>query len=151
MNPSLPRAGGGPGWGSNASTLANSMHRIQPNQRDFARTLRSNLTDAEHALWQCLRGQQLNGVKFRRQHPIGRYVVDFVCIDQRLVIELDGGQHVDSAHDLERDAWLKQQGWRVLRFWNHDALQNREGVLTVIAQAIAAPPPQPSPWQGEGA
>ena len=71
--------------------------------------------------------------------------------EAKLVIELDGGQHMDSDHDLERDAWLKQQGWQVLRFWNNEVLQNREGVLTVIAEAIAAPPPQPSPWQGEGA
>ncbi|KTS78306.1 DNA (cytosine-5-)-methyltransferase [Pseudomonas oryzihabitans] len=87
-----------------------------------ARSLRRNQTDAERALWQHLRGKRLQGLKFRRQHPHGRYILDFVCLEARLVIELDGGQHQDSPADRERDAWLQARGFQILRFWNHDVL-----------------------------
>ena len=138
--------------------LHTTMHRIQPEQTTFARTLRTDGTEAERALWQRLRSRQLNGAKFRRQVALGPYVADLVCVEARLIVECDGGQHNGSAHDGERDAWLKAQGWRVLRFWNHEVLQNIEGVLVVIAQALEeaaagrhSPSPQPSPCQGEGA
>ncbi|KTT37245.1 endonuclease domain-containing protein [Pseudomonas rhizoryzae] len=94
-----------------------------------ARSLRRNQTDAERALWQHLRGKRLQGLKFRRQHPHGRYILDFVCLEARLVIELDGGQHQDSPADRERDAWLRAQGFQILRFWNHDVLTQPEAVL----------------------
>lgn len=115
-----------------------------------ARRLRAASTDAERKLWRSLQASQLAGFKFRRQLPIGGYVVDFACLEARLVVEVDGGQHADSADDKERDAWLRSQGFRVLRFWNNDVLSNTEGVLTTIAKALA-PSPQPSPIEGEGA
>ncbi len=127
------------------------MRRIQPGHRDFARSLRSSSTDAERLVWSRLRGQQLHGAKFRRQHPLGRYVLDFVCLEASLVIELDGSQHAESKHDALRDAWLAEQGLRVLRFWNSDVMRNIDGVLEVVMRAVAAPPPQPSPLKGEGA
>jgi very-short-patch-repair endonuclease len=100
-----------------------------------ARALRQNMTDAERRLWRELRRDSL-GVKFRRQIPIGSYIVDFACLQRRLIIEVDGGQHLESPEDLQRDAWLRNQGYRVLRFWNHDVLRNLEGVLAVIAAAL---------------
>jgi very-short-patch-repair endonuclease len=102
----------------------------------FARELRTNMTDAEKRLWWLVRNRQLDGHKFRRQHPIGIFVADFVCIERRLIIELDGGQHADSADDARRTAWLEDHGWRVIRFWNNDVLTGTEGVLEVILQAL---------------
>ena len=127
------------------------MHRMKPEQRAFATAMRSSPKDAERKLWQFLRGDQLEGVRFRRQFTIGRYVVDFVSFEHRLIIEVDGGQHAESAHDKERDAWLATQGFRILRFWNNDVMANMEGVFEVIGQAMRSPPPQPSPVKGEGA
>jgi very-short-patch-repair endonuclease len=126
------------------------MRNLTTEQRDFARTLRTNATDAERILWRALRSEQLSA-RFRRQHSFGPYVLDFVCVAQRLVVEVDGGQHNGSAHDAARDAWLTSNGWRVLRFWNNDVMNNMDGVLMVICEALALPPPQPSPLQGEGA
>lgn len=97
-----------------------------------ARALRGNLTDAERLLWNGLRNRRLAGLKFRRQHPIGRWIVDFYCHDALLVIEADGGQHNDIA-DARRTADLSARGLHVLRFWNHDILQNPQGVFAVIA------------------
>lgn len=106
-----------------------------PKAQTFARQLRKNLTDAERHLWQRLRGRQLNGVKFRRQQCIGDYIVDFVSLEHRLVIELDGGQHAGQQdYDAARSAFLQAQGYRVLRFWNHDVLQHTEAVLDSILQ-----------------
>ena len=101
-----------------------------------ARELRWNSTDAEKKFWQLLRSRQLDGFKFRRQHAIGHYIVDFVCIEQNLIIELDGGQHNESKYDENRDAWLRGQGFRILRFWNNDALSNSEGVQERILQSL---------------
>lgn len=116
----------------------------------IARRLRRDMTDAERRLWSRLRAHQL-GVHFRRQVPLERYVLDFVCFQARLVIEVDGGQHAQSEADKLRDAWLKEKGFRVLRFWNNDVLGNTEGVLVTIMQALGeTPPPQPSPVKGEG-
>ena len=118
-----------------------------------ARDLRKNLTDAEQALWQCLRGKQLAGYRFRKQHPLGRYVLDFYCPSAKVAIELDGGQHnteAGKARDTERTAFLTQQGIKVLRFWNHEVFDNLEGVLGRIGECLCSvvPPPQPSPAGG---
>ena len=105
-----------------------------------AKHLRKNLTEAERALWKHLRARQMNGFKFRRQAPIGRYVVDFVCYEKRLVIEVDGGQHALSEKDAVRDEWLKQQGFSVLRYWNNDVLKNTDAVLEVIRRTASTLP-----------
>jgi very-short-patch-repair endonuclease len=99
-----------------------------------ARELRRTMTDAQRRLWRHLRRHFL-GVHFRRQVPIGPYIVDFACLGQRLVVEVDGGQHLASAEDKVRDRWLRERGYRVLRFWNHEVLKNTEGVLLAIASA----------------
>jgi very-short-patch-repair endonuclease len=109
--------------------------------------MRSEMTDAERVLWMQLRAHRLDGLRFRRQTPIGRYIVDFVCHECRLIVELDGGQHADSQRDVTRDRWLESNGYRVLRFWNSDVFKNREGVLeTIISAAREAPT---SPLEGE--
>ena len=97
-----------------------------------ARAARRNPTEAERRLWSVLRSHRLAEFKFRRQHPVGRYILDFACVEHRLAIECDGGQHADSASDALRTAELHSNGWRVLRFWNNDILTNTEGVLTTI-------------------
>jgi very-short-patch-repair endonuclease len=123
---------------------------IQAVTRDRARELRTRMTDTETRLWRALRGKQMAGLKFRRQQPIGAFIVDFVSLDAKLVVELDGGQHADAAeYDGTRDAWLVSEGFRVLRFWNNDITENLEGVLMKIAENLS-PPPQPSPLKGEG-
>jgi very-short-patch-repair endonuclease len=104
-----------------------------------ARQLRNKLTDAEKALWQRLRDKQLSGFRFRRQAPVGDYIVDFACFNPRLVIELDGGQHAQTAqqkHDTARTEFLESQGFRVVRFWNNDALQNTDGVVMEIISVL---------------
>jgi len=106
-------------------------------KRDAARALRRNATSAEQIMWRLLRDRRLYGIKFRRQIPIGPFVADFASITHRLVVELDGGQHADSESDARRDAFLASEGWRVLRFWNNDVMQNRTGVLGTIARATA--------------
>jgi primosomal protein N' (replication factor Y) len=95
------------------------------------------MTDAERRLWSALRGRRLRGYKFRRQHPLGPFVADFACIEHRLVVEADGGQHAESPDDERRTAWLERRGWRVLRFWNTDILTNIDGVQDVILRALA--------------
>ena len=102
-----------------------------------ARELRHNMTDAERALWRELRHAALGG-RFRRQAPVGKYIVDFVCLEARLIVEVDGGQHAESSGDEERDRWLASQGFRVLRFWNNHVLGNMRGVLEVIYGALQA-------------
>ena len=102
-----------------------------------ARKLRKNLTDAERRLWQKLKRRQIDTVKFRRQQPIGPFIVDFVCFERRVIVELDGGQHAQYvANDEQRTRWLEAQGYRVLRFWNNDVLANTEAVLQAILGAI---------------
>jgi len=108
-----------------------------------ARRLRRDATDAELALWQRLRSRSINGCKFVRQKPIGPYTIDFVCRERRLVVEVDGGQHADSAGDVLRDQYLTGRGYRVLRFWNNDVLSNIAGVLETIAAALEERPPHP--------
>ena len=100
------------------------------------RRLRGRQTDAERKLWFAVRDRRLSGFKFVRQEAVGPFIVDFVCRDKRLVVEVDGGQHADSAEDAARDAFLAGEGYRVMRFWNNDVLSNRDGVLTVILEAL---------------
>lgn len=89
---------------------------VPPPKRQFARSLRREMTEAEDRLWHELRSRRLDRIKFRRQVPIGKYVADFVCLEARLIVEIDGNQHADSVHDAVRDADLKSRGFRVLRF-----------------------------------
>lgn len=104
---------------------------------DNAKTLRRNLTDAEQKLWYYLRAHRFMGRKFKRQKPIGRYVVDFICLEEKLIIELDGGQHAESVtYDQERDVWLRSLGYTVLRFWNNEMLNETESVLERLRLAI---------------
>jgi very-short-patch-repair endonuclease len=118
-----------------------------------ARRLRTHPTEAERLLWRHLRLRQLIGYKFRRQQPLGGYVVDFVCLEKRLIVEVDGGHHAAQVgSDRHRAAWLKAEGFRVLRFWNTEVLQQIEAVQTRIWAVLSgeeSPPPQSSPARGE--
>ena len=118
-----------------------------------ARALRHQATDAERKLWRYLKCRQLAGVKFRRQYPIAGYIADFAAPEMRLVVELDGGQHLERReYDARRSQRMQCNGYRVLRFWNDDALLRTEAVLAQILRVIDATPPQPSPaCAGEGA
>jgi very-short-patch-repair endonuclease len=117
--------------------------------------LRTFMTDAEQKLWRALRSRGC-GAKFRRQAPLGPYVVDFVCFESNLIVELDGGQHAENPRDAKRDRYFTDQGYRVLRFWNNDVLKNMEGVLIRITELVEAHPSPgalrapPSPSRGEG-
>jgi very-short-patch-repair endonuclease len=106
---------------------------------EFARELRSKQTDAEAALWFRLRAHRFLGLHFRRQKPIGNYIVDFYCKEQNLVIEVDGSQHQDSPDDVERDAWLNTHGLKVLRFWNNDVLTSLDSVLEQVRLSLSPP------------
>ncbi|MYD50686.1 MAG: endonuclease domain-containing protein [Dehalococcoidia bacterium] len=117
-----------------------------------ARHLRKNLTDAEQGLWNIIRNRQVLGYRFRRQAPIGPYIVDFVCFENRLVIEVDGGQHLERAdYDAERTAWLESAGFRVVRFWNNQVLQEKDAVREAIFWRCEVLHPHPSlpPWRGK--
>ena len=110
---------------------------------EFARRLRKNPTDAERKLWQLLRCKKLAGFRFRRQQPIGPYVADFFCAPEKLIVELDGGQHYDAAHtvhDERRARWLMKRGYRVIRFTNLDVLKHASAVSEAIWRALAEPP-----------
>jgi 2-isopropylmalate synthase len=117
-------------------------------KRNVARALRRNATDAERIMWRLLRDRRLDGVKFRRQVPIGPFVADFASIELRLVLEIDGGQHAESRSDAARDRYLRANGWRVLRYWNNDVMKSREGVWESIQQAVALTPPLTRPLRG---
>ena len=109
---------------------------------DTARRLRRNSTEAERVLWRHLRNRQLGGCKFRRQQPLGSYVVDFACFEKRLIVEVDGGHHDEQAsQDAKRDDWLRSRGYRVLRFWNNQILGDVDSVKQAILDATAAPSP----------
>ena len=118
-------------------------------KRDFARKLRREMTDAERVLWRYLRKKQVDGHRFRRQCPIDRFVVDFACLDRALIVEVDGGQHADFAQDRTRDARLGKLGFRVLRFWNNDVLENIDGVYGVILASLSESPHPSLPPQAE--
>ena len=98
--------------------------------------MRKEPTAAEARFWHEVRNQQLDGLKFRRQVPIGPYIADFMCVEHRLIVEIDGGQHAEAAADTERDEFLKSQGYAVLRFWNHDVLINIESVIDTVLHRI---------------
>jgi very-short-patch-repair endonuclease len=115
-----------------------------------AKALRKSQTDAEKLIWRHLRAKQMEGLKFRRQQPIGNYVVDFICLEKSLVIEADGGQHADNTNDEERDARLTSEGFKVLRFWNNEVLTNMEGVLEEIRGNCLSHPPLTPPLKGGG-
>ena len=127
--------------------------------KNRARRLRKNPTEAERLLWQHLRLRQFGGHKFRRQQPLGRYIVDFVCLERRLVVEVDGGQHSEqgqAAYDAQRSVWLQQEGFRVLRFWDHEVLRQLEAVKEAIGRALGCvespllnPPPQGGRKRGQ--
>jgi very-short-patch-repair endonuclease len=119
--------------------------------RARARALRKNPSEAERLLWTHLRYWQVDGYKFRRQQPLGKYIVDFICLEKRIIVELDGGQHAEQKdYDSKRDAWLCDHGFTVLRFWNHDVLQNIESVAEKIYQTVKSTPfLSPSPQGGK--
>lgn len=105
----------------------------------LARQLRKRMTPQEIKLWSILRGMRSAGIRFRRQVPLGAYIVDFACFDPKLVIEVDGGQHTLDGHmrrDAERDAWLEAQGFAVLRVWNHEVKDNIDGIMDVIGEYL---------------
>lgn len=147
--PPPPRAGEGRGGGGNKARASTRTPALKP----FARRLKQNMSDAEKCLWRQLRGKRLHGIKFRRQQIIGRYIVDFVSMEHKLVVELDGGQHAhQAAADAERTGFLVGAGYRVFRFWNHEALQQTDAVLEKIAAACDRqtkaenpPPPEATP------
>jgi len=119
--------------------------------RERARELRQRSTDSERRLWHWLRNRQIDGVKFRRQVPLGPYVVDFLAADRRLVIEIDGSQHtLQQDYDRRRTAWLEEQGYIVIRFWSNEVLANTEGVIEAIAAALKLRPPHPGPLPPSG-
>jgi very-short-patch-repair endonuclease len=133
------------------------MRRTNPHAAD----LRRNATDAERALWHVLRNRQIEGRKFRRQATIGPYIADFLCIEDRLIVEVDGGQHSEAA-DAARTGYLARSGFRVVHYWNNDVLENLEGVIADLRTHLTSPPspnplppaeppsPNPLPPAGEG-
>ncbi len=127
---------------------------MQPNAstlRDRARRLRRDQSEAERRLWARLRARHLCGAKFRRQHPIGRFIADFCCVERPLVVELDGGQHALQAEaDQRRSAFLARRGYRVLRFWDNEVMENMEAVLQQIVEALRDPHPYPLPDRARG-
>ena len=118
----------------------------------LAKSLRKRSTDVEQLLWSRLRAGRFEGMKFIRQHPLGQYIVDFVCLERKLIIELDGGQHAfpeESLKDRQRDAWLEKEGYTVVRFWDNEVLMNTLGVLdTIGARLHRTPSPQSPPLKG---
>ena len=123
---------------------------ITTRQRGGARKLRREHTDAEQKLWQQLRARQVGSAKFRRQQPIGPYFADFCSVEHRLVVEVDGGQHAETREaDKKRTLFLEGQGFRVLRFWDHEVLKEMQSVLERIAEVLKSPHPNPLPG-GEG-
>lgn len=115
----------------------------------LAKGLRKRSTDVEQLLWSRLRAGRFEGMKFRRQHPIGQYIADFVCLERKLIIELDGGQHAlpdEILKDRQRDAWLEKEGYTVVRFWDTEVLTNTSGVLEAIRERLyRTPAPQSLP------
>ena len=119
--------------------------------KQIARTLRKNPTAAEQELWKRLRRRQVYGHKFRRQFPIGGYVLDFVCLERKLVVELDGGGHAkQKEYDEFRTLWLEAQGFVVLRFWNSEIFREVEGILEKIGDALRSTPTPHLPHKGGG-
>lgn len=120
-------------------------------KHDFARKLRREQTDVERKLWQALRNRRFASFKFRRQQPVGPYIVDFVCFEEKLVVELDGSQHgtvENRAADRTRTAYLENDGFRVIRHWNHELNENFDGVLEGIWRQLTQRPPSPERSRG---
>jgi len=134
---SLPLEGGGKRVGVKGRT-------------GVARRLTKYSTDTERYLWGHLRDRQIEGFKFCRQQPVGRYIVDFANFEKKVIVELDGGQHTLDPRDEIRDEWLRAEGYKVLRFWDNEVLSNLEGVLESIRNALLTPHPDPLPPRGEG-
>ena len=124
------------------------MSRTPPTTLDRSRALRADGTDAEKTLWRLLRGRRVDGWKFRRQHPVPPYVLDFACIDAQLAVEADGDQHNGAERDELRAEFLTNTGWRVLRFWNTDILANPDGVAETILGALSGKPSPHPPTAG---
>ena len=117
--------------------ISNKVHSASASAIERARRLRGDMTVSELRLWTRLRGEQIDGYRFRRQVPIGPYIVDFACPRLKLIVEVDGGQHaVGAERDGERTSWLESRGYRVLRFWNNDVLDELEGVVETIRSEI---------------
>jgi very-short-patch-repair endonuclease len=118
---------------------------------EFARQLRKTMTDAETRLWFRLRRKQLGGFHFRKQHPMGPFIADFACVEKRLIVEIDGGQH-NKSMDADRDAWFHRNDYRVLRFWNNDVLTGTNDVVAAILAELEKTCPHPilPPRAGEG-
>jgi very-short-patch-repair endonuclease len=117
-----------------------TFHRpIAPLAKARARALRVEATDAEKALWRFLRDRRLTETKWRRQVPIGDFIVDFVCLEHRVIVECDGSQHAENRYDAVRDAWLRSQGFAIVRFWNHEAVNQRTEVVDTILARCGLP------------
>ena len=148
----LPRAGGGWGEGLNYTPLP--AQKLPADLLVFARELRARQTDAENLLWGLLRNRRLLGLKFRRQYPLTPYILDFYCLEAKLAVELDGGQHAEQHHyDQQRTVYLENKGITVLRFWNNEMLQQTENVLEKIyltIEPLAPSSPALLPPAGEG-
>ena len=136
--------------------LGQTMRPVRRQISRHAVPLRQTMTDVERIMWQAVRARQLLGFKFRRQATIGPFVVDFLCIEAGLVVELDGGQH-DKKRDAGRTAFLNEAGYRIVRFWNHEVVENFDGVMAAISAALVEgekksrrPSPNPLPRAGEG-
>ena len=137
-----PSPSTGEGWGEGAGRGEGDRHLTR-----VAKLLRHEMTDAERVLWREVRAHRFAGFKFKRQEPLGLYVVDFVCYEARLIVELDGGQHANQQEaDAERTRWLESRGFRVVRFWNNDVLTNIAGLMQEIEKELnASSPPLPNP------
>jgi len=139
--------------GGDTFTIAGAAVKQHPidGAHDRARALRRDMADAEKSLWRLLRSRQIDGHRFRRQVPLGRYIADFVCHDACVIIELDGGQHDGSPQEAERSRFLQEEGYRILRFWNNEVLSNLEGVHAAIAEDLRRHHPHPTlPHRGGG-
>ena len=146
--PTSPARGEGEGRSLSPDSLPPSRGKVAGAQRmtdegvavKFARRLRKNMTDAERKLWSALRDRRFDNYKFRRQVPVGHYIVDFVDFEHRLIVEIDGGQHSGSVKDVTRDAWFISQGFRTMRFWNVDVFQALDGTMLAILDALKQGP-----------
>ena len=154
MNSPSPFTGEG---GTRSAEPSGRVREQRTSLHQRAREMRLNPTPAERRLWSMLRDRRMPVFKFRRQFVIAPYIVDFVCFERRLIIEADGSQHAESEHDKRRDAFLRRQGFSVLRFWNNDVLENASGVFDAIYAELTSPhPPKPAAWvppspaRGEG-
>jgi very-short-patch-repair endonuclease len=142
------------GYTSLGTVKVGANTKMQANIHKIAKVLRKRPTDAERLLWKHLKAKQLEGFKFRRQQPIGNYVADFVCFEKRIVVEIDGSQHAvekEREKDITRDSWFTKQGFKILRFWNNEVMQQTEGVLEVIKNTcLSCPSLTPPTRRGEG-